>query len=196
MKGKAYANRKPLSERPEADFYRTPESLTQALIDHQLVHKAYYVHEPAAGDGAIQKVLQAAGYNCTAEDIRTTGKDFLEDNTRREQIVTNPPFSLFDEFVEHARDVCSDQYIMLGKMNFFGAYGRTQKHLWKYLREVRIFNRQIDYRTPAGKGGHFHVGNLVTGWFIFDKTWGKNYWHTSILDVQPYATLGAYKEEA
>jgi len=30
--GKAYANRKPINERPEADFYSTPFSLTWELL--------------------------------------------------------------------------------------------------------------------------------------------------------------------
>jgi len=194
MAGKAYANRKRVEDRPEADFYRTPESLTQALIHCNFLDPYDPVHEVAEGDGAITSVLRNAGFKVYADDIRTSELDFLTDNRLKKQICTNPPFSLFDEFVMHAQDVCTDRFVMLAKMNFFGAYNRNAMGVWNHLRHVYIFNRQVDYRTPRGKDGHFHVGNLVTGWFCWDMKWNKKHWNTSIIDVQPYATLGAYKE--
>ncbi len=84
---------------------------------------------------------------------------------------------------------------MIGKTNFFGAYKRNKNGVWKHLKKVYVFNRQVDYRTPYRKDGHFHVGNLITGWFCFDLSWSKKYWHTEIMDIQKYATLGQFKKD-
>ena len=48
MKGKAYANRKPVEERPEADFYSTPYSLTWELLRLEDVD-CPTIYEPACG---------------------------------------------------------------------------------------------------------------------------------------------------
>ena len=59
-KGKAYANRKPKSERPKGDFYSTPKSLVWAAED--IIKYEFsifdFILEPCAGHGAISKELE------------------------------------------------------------------------------------------------------------------------------------------
>ena len=190
--GKSYAARKPVSQRPESDFYRTPESLTQLLCDTYEFGCFDTIYEPMAGDDAIADILRLNEYDVATDDIRTTGKNFLEFDGKVEYIVTNPAFSIFDETIQKCQEVCEHGYTLLGKTNFFGAYGRYKQGLWKNLKHVYIFNRQVDYRTPPEQNGNFCVGNLITGWFVFDKGWKHDCWNTSIMDVQPWATLGSY----
>lgn len=192
-KGKAYANRKSEKERPESDFYATPKSLVWTLLDECIeIDKSEEIWEPACGELAISNVLTDRGYTVTSTDIRR-GEDFLSSPRKCNAIITNPPFSLFDEFVEKAQS-CSEKFVFIGKTNFFGAYGRHRDGIWRHLRNLYIFNRQVDYRSPARDDGAFHVGNLVTGWFYFDTAWNGGYWSTQIVDVQKYATLGQFKE--
>ena len=108
--GKAYANRKPVEERPEADFYSTPYSLTRELLKVRNFPKVIY--EPAAGNGAITHVLKQYGHIVVEDDIRTTGADFLDFQDHVPCIITNPPFSLFTKFVEKAKE-CSDVFVLL-----------------------------------------------------------------------------------
>lgn len=191
-KGKNYAARKPIEERPESDFYRTPNSLTQLLCDTYEFADFKDIYEPMAGDDAMANVLRANEYNVITDDIRTTGKDFLDFTGKVDYIVTNPAFSIFTETVQKCDEVCRFGYTLLGKMNFFAAHSRTELDLWKHLKRVYIFDRQVDYRTPYREDGAFCVGNLVTGFFIFDKGWDRGFWNTSIMDVQKWATLGSY----
>ena len=192
-KGKNYANRKPLDQRPEADFYGTPISLVWELAKTGVLDKmSTPIYEPASGEGAIAHTLKDMGFSVIEDDIRTTGKDFLQYEEKHGCIVTNPPFSLFDDFVMKAKEV-SPLVIMIAKTNFFGAYKRNETGVWKNLREVHIFNRQVDYRSPKRKDGLFHVGNLITGWFVWDRDWKEDYWKTHIMDVQKYAKLGGVK---
>lgn len=188
--GKAYANRKPIEERPESDFYRTPASLTHLLEKTGLL--PHIIYEPMAGDNAMVDVLREYGHYVEVDDIRTTGKDFLDFQEKVPYIATNPAFSIFTETVSKCQEVCTDGFALLGKVNFFGAHSRVVQGTWGHLKHVYIFDRQVDYRSPATDDGSFCVGNLITGWFIWDMDWDNDYWYTHVLDVQKWATLGSY----
>ena len=105
----------PLSERGH-DLYETPAEATHALLRAERLPQNLW--EPACGPGAIVRVLRGAGHKVVGTDLVDYGSpdqdhggwDFLlerklpklakGDNV--EAIVTNPPFKLAGEFVEHA----------------------------------------------------------------------------------------------
>lgn len=191
--GKAYANRKPLDQRPEADFYSTPYCLTWKLLELNQFDPYLETYEPACGNGAISSQLKKHGFiKVIEDDIRLTKKDFLNCKEHYPQIITNPPFSLFDEFVIKAKE-CSNKFAFIFKTNFFGAHSRYKNGIWDNLKSVYIFDRQIDYRSPLRDDGKVHCGNLITGWGIWDSTWDKDYWTTKVISIQDYCKLGGIK---
>jgi hypothetical protein len=181
--GKAYAHRQAMEG---LDYYPTPPSLVWELMKTDEMQGRRDFYEPACGkDRAISNELVKARFAVTATDI-IHGDDFLLSKEWHETIITNPPFSLFDEFVRKAKTSCS-LFAFIAKTNYFGAYQRHQEGIWQHLRKVYIFNRQVDYRSPIRDDGVFQCGNLITGWFIWDMTWKERYWLMEIMDVQPYA---------
>jgi hypothetical protein len=90
------------------DFYPTPPEGTRALL--RVERFAGSIWEPACGNGAISKVLLAAGYKVISTDLinrgfGTGGINFLTETTARgRNIITNPPYGtgLADAFVTHA----------------------------------------------------------------------------------------------
>lgn len=94
--------------RNEADFYPTPPECTEALLDQCDDLFSGRVWEPACGDGAISKVLLAAGLQVYSSDIRHSGYgdggvDFLDTQPAHiDGIITNPPFNLAEAFIRHA----------------------------------------------------------------------------------------------
>lgn len=97
----ANANRRP------KDFYPTPKECTYALLDFLHLPVKTRIWEPACGDGAIIAALHSKGYmNCFGTDI-TTGTDFLQEEylASAAWIITNPPFSLAEQFIRHAHDL-------------------------------------------------------------------------------------------
>jgi DNA polymerase I-like protein with 3'-5' exonuclease and polymerase domains len=87
--------------RQELDFYPTEAWVTEALLSE--VRFRGTVWEPAAGDGAVVRVLEAAGYQVIASDIVGSGwgcraateLDFLAAQMLPADvlsIVTNPPY--------------------------------------------------------------------------------------------------------
>lgn len=194
MKGKNYAARKPIEERPESDNYPTPIPLIYELVKTGEIPDVK-IHDPCAGDRQLVKTLNGFGFDCTGSDIRDSPSvDFLEDFTERECIVTNAPFSCFDAIISHAKDV-SPIVISIGKTNFFGAHSRNVEGFWKSLRHVYVFDRQIEYRTPLGSE-EVNVGMLVSGWFVWDRSWNESYWKMSPIDVNKYCTLGALEKRS
>lgn len=79
------------------DFYPTPAEVTIALMEFLQLPKSK-IWEPAAGDGAMVKVLERYGHEVIATDIQT-GDDFLRTIGMADAIITNPPFNLSHEFI-------------------------------------------------------------------------------------------------
>lgn len=95
----------PVPRRIPNEFYPTPPEAVRALLSVERFDGAIW--EPACGEGAISKELQAAGYPVVSTDrypygFGQAGVDFLAEQTpRAANIVTNPPYGhgLADAFV-------------------------------------------------------------------------------------------------
>lgn len=91
-------------EREAVDFYSTDPDCVKDLLElEQFGNK---VLEPCCGNGNIAKVLTNAGYDVTATDLYahgygTTGVDCFDYTNIDQDIITNPPYSLTTEFIEH-----------------------------------------------------------------------------------------------
>lgn len=195
MKGKAYANRKKEKDRPLGDFYSTPKSLIweASHIIEGFFSKESPVLEPCFGEGAISQEIEKLGFDYViTNDLYKGGVDYLSKSFDHKQVITNPPFSMWDEFVEKAKQE-AQKVIMIGRLNYFGTSARSRNGIWDHLKEVHCFNRYVDFRTPYREDGLFHVGAMATAWFVWDMDYTGSP-KIEILDVQPYAKLGTYKE--
>lgn len=92
-------------KRRGADFYPTPPDVTIALLDFLQIPKGAMIWEPACGDGDMARVFSDQGYGVISTDIRL-GVDFLTADMPEcvDWIITNPPFSIADEFIERCTD--------------------------------------------------------------------------------------------
>lgn len=95
--------------RPKDDHFPTRREAVFPLVRHLALPPDIW--EPACGEGHIAEVMGEYGYNVTATNLvdrgyGETGVDFLLETQRRAPvIVTNPPFSLDEEFVLHALEL-------------------------------------------------------------------------------------------
>lgn len=196
MSGKAYLARKNELDRPVGDFYSTPKSLVDVLLKNAYFDPKGSFLEPCSGDNAIVEVLQGYTQNLTAFDLLKgeVKQDFLTYNKSHDYIITNPPFSLWDAFVQHGKKLARRRVAVIGRLNYFATTGRFNSDIWDGLSEVLVFSRMVDYRTPKRDDGLFHVAGLVTAWFIFDKMAAKADATIKVVDVQQWAKLGQLKE--
>lgn len=192
--GKSYASKKPKKDRPIGDLYITPKSLVWEFLKTNELDADLPIWECAAGTGVITSVLRSNRFSVKSTDI-SNGVNFLESPEQiwDGNIFTNPPFSLWDDFVTKAKSLTENKVVMLGRTNYFGTYSRYCSDIWDNLKTVYVFNRYVDYQTPERDDGLFHVGALCTGWFVWDMSYtGKP--TIEFIDVQKYATLGNFKK--
>lgn len=104
MKGKAYANRKSKLLRPKNDLYETPGCLVEELINTGILDDCKTILEPSCGNYAITNVLLSHNKQVDSRDIMY-GNDFLQEENHKyyDAIVMNPPFTLWDNFLQKAK---------------------------------------------------------------------------------------------
>jgi hypothetical protein len=112
------------------DLYETPAVAVEALLRvEQLPH---CIWEPAAGKGAIVRVLRGRGHAVITSDIHDYGSlHFVGDFLAQEKmpagcncVVTNPPYQRAAQFVEHALRL-SPLVVMLLRLAFMESERRT-----------------------------------------------------------------------
>lgn len=115
MNGDILANRS-ASDRNKTDYYRTPPDVTLALLNflenQGHMDTSYTIWEPACGTGEMAEVMKEKGYSVFCTDRYPTGygnpiaMDFLVSYLPEfDWIITNPPFSMAEEFIRHAREM-------------------------------------------------------------------------------------------
>jgi hypothetical protein len=147
-------------ERHERDVYETPAWVTEALLPH-IPEGVKEVWEPACGSGKMVRALEAAGYKVLATDIET-GTDFLEQRKPFVQaIITNPPYALAREFIEHALSY-ADHVAMLLRTDY--DHAKTRQYLFGkgFAKKVVLTKRIRWIEGSTGQPSFNHA------WFIWD----------------------------
>lgn len=186
-KGKPYAHRRNKLN----DNLPTPYSMTQHLFKNEKFDYNKSVLEPACGELAIVDVLiNYFNRDISFDDIKginsfgwgdVEGKDFFSQKKQFNYIITNPPFSLWDKFVEKAKEIAIQKFAFLGDMDFLTGIDRYNKKLYfdgKYgLARVYEFVRKCDLRHELREDGKYPAGmQHYYGWYIFVNGWDKDYY--------------------
>lgn len=191
-------NGKGKSDRQEDDFYATdPKAITLLLkgysewmLDKLRFSKSVetgklsdYIPTPiwecACGSGNLSHELIKNGYFVWATDLKDRGYgmhrniDFLTTKQCGMNIIlTNPPYSLATEFIEHALEILPDGglYIALMNITYLAGQKRYERVYSKgSLREVYIFSKRIECwkngERPKDKCGS--IANYA--WYVFQK---------------------------
>jgi hypothetical protein len=162
-------------ERKERDLYETPEWVTHALVPH--IHLSSInglIWEPACGSGQMSRVLQATLRGVIQSDI-DSGVDFLsqstEDAAAVDAIITNPPYELAQEFIEHAlrlMEPVQGIVAMLLRTDFDHAKGRA--HLFRdcpaFAKKLVLMKRIVWFEPEPGAKGKSPSFNHA--WYIWD----------------------------
>ncbi len=163
--------------RHKEDYYATEPKATELLLEEEKFSKDIW--ECACGEGHIAKVLKHHGYNVRSTDLINRGygeqKDFLFFNTDSwdGDIITNPPYSLAQEFILKSLELINDgsKVAMLLRLSFLE--GKARKVLF------RNFPPKIVYvssgRLLCAKNGDFEKmikdgGSAIAyAWYVWQK---------------------------
>ena len=162
------------------DFYTTDPAAVREFLD--TVHECYVPHgqivwEPACGTGNISEVLKEYGYVPYSTDLKDRGYgissvDFLQVGMVAgcKTIITNPPYSLATEFIEHAMEILPDYgyYIALMDLNYLAGQRRHDAiYSNKYLKAIWIYTHRILCWKNDVQDGHRSPVNYA--WYIFQR---------------------------
>jgi len=158
-------------KRKKSDFYETPYSITEHLLKVESFDEDGVVCEPACGAGAITKVLSNKWdqKNIISYDIE---KDFLTETKQYDYIITNPPFSIANDFITKAKTVAKKKFAFLLPLSYLHGkkrYDTIYTDLDYGLREVYVFTRYPMLGEKLRDDGKYHTGMMVYAWFVFEN---------------------------
>ena len=162
------------------DLYQTPDVATEALLRvEQIPHTVW---EPAAGRGAIARILRDRGHAVICSDIENYDfplhfqRDFLTEigmPAGVEAIVTNPPFRDIEKFVAHALRL-SPLVIMLARLAFYESNRRTPILEGCGLTRIHCFHKRPRCSIAmVGRAAKRTAAWLSPGWFGTATTPGR-----------------------
>lgn len=119
----------PPTNSPEKDLVMTPEYLAKEIINH--FNPSGIILDPSRGEGAFYDNFPGDDNDwCELGE----GRDFLIYNKKVDWIITNPPWSKMQQFLEHGMKV-ADNIVYLTTINHY-----TTK---KRIRDMRKYNFSI-----------------------------------------------------
>jgi hypothetical protein len=154
------------------DCYTTPDVAVQALLRVEKI--PHQVWEPAAGHGAIVRVLRDRGHDVAASDIFDYGGlDFVGDFLAQEKmpdgcdcIVTNPPYQIAEPFVAHALEL-APLVVMLLRLAFLESERRCHILEDRGLARVHVFRKRLPMMHRDGWVGRKANSGMAFAWFVF-----------------------------
>lgn len=148
------------------DFY-TPAPAINPLLPY--LPKEWLIWECAAGSGNLSAAFETNGYKTISTDI-LQGIDFrMFEPEKYDCIITNPPYSLKDEFLERAYQLGKPFALLIPITSF---EGKVRQRLFRnYGVEVILFDKRINFECPNPETTKEKSGSwFPTAWF----TWGLN----------------------
>jgi len=175
INGTKIAGGSPSRGRVENDFYATHPDSTKALLKVEEI--IYPALEPACGEGHISKLLdEDKTYSC---DLINRGygqpdTDFLMSSfgMNVNTVITNPPFSLFLEFLNRALLIANKKVIMFGKLQALEGAKRATFLESSPLKTVYVFKkRQQPLRNGKEldeKTGKKMSSTMAFAWYVWE----------------------------
>jgi hypothetical protein len=148
------------------DNLYTPEIAVRPLLKNFPISKSRVVWECTDyGKSNISAVLRTEGWTVVGSDL-TTGFDFLSDTPtfKFDAIITNPPYSLKDEFIER----CYEYKVPFALLLPLAALaGMKRNKMYKHFGiNVVILNKRLDF---TGKGANW----FATAWFYWTPSFPR-----------------------
>lgn len=171
--------------RAAGDYYTTDPTAVEQFINHLHnlvgfinINPIDTIWDPACGCGNISKVLIKHGYRVYSSDLYDRGFgedgiDFLQTTKVPDTcstIITNPPYSLADEFVKHAMEILPDggRYFALMNISYLAGQKRFKEIFSNgYLYAIHVYTHRINcYKNNQNT---VHSSPVNYGWFEYCK---------------------------
>jgi len=150
----------PPMKRGSPDNFQTPKEAILPLLPY--LKKEWVIWESACGKGNLVEALRKEGFTVIGTDI-LTGHNFLEWQPEHfDCIVTNPPYSLKDEFLKRSYELKKPFALLLP---LTALEGKVRQALYKkYDIQLILFDRRINFETPNKKD---YGSWFASAWFVY-----------------------------
>lgn len=183
LSGTSLAGTSTTRERVNYDYYATPYQATEMLLDEVKFSGNFL--EPCVGGGHIVDIIKRYYPNeCVyGVDIVDRGypntlvADFLKHDflgQKFDNVVTNPPFSLAQEFLEKCMEVVNDggKIAMFLKIQFLEGAKRREmfkkyppKYIYVFVKRQAPWNNG----SPVDEKGKPWSSTMCFAWFVWEK---------------------------
>lgn len=165
------------------DDFQTPIIALYPLIPH--LKKHWLIWECAEGKGNLTKELERLGFRVFGSDI-LTGINFLEyDLDKYEEdfcIITNPPYSLKEKFLERCYEF-GKPFALLLPLSTLESETR-HKLFRKFGIQLIIPNKRIAFETPDGRYGKTSIPWFQAAWFCYGLNLPKDIMFVELNDLK------------
>lgn len=164
------------TKRNKSDFYTTPEDVIINLLNHHKL-SGNIILEPCAGNGNVSKIIKQTYPKIQIDQIEIRpeekknlqqyGNVFIDDflnwkpKIKYSTIITNPPYSLAQEFVEKSLKI-ADEVIMLLRLAFLESKKRYEFWQQNPVNYLYILSQRPSF---TGKG----TDATAYAWFVWNK---------------------------
>ena len=183
LSGTSLAGTSTTRERANYDYYATPYQATEMLLDEVKFSGDFL--EPCVGGGHIVDVIKRyypdeCVYGVDIVDRgypNTLVADFLKHDflgQKFDNVVTNPPFSLAQEFLEKSMEVVNDggKIAMFLKIQFLEGAKRREmfkkyppKYIYVFVKRQAPWNNG----SPVDEKGKPWSSTMCFAWFVWEK---------------------------
>lgn len=161
-------------QREEHEHYVEPEWCSRRLFEVEKFQGDIW--DPACGFGRIPKAAIAAGYTAAGTDIVDRGygqafsvRDFLDCSCSWPNIVSNPPFDIFQPFATQALKIARHKVAMIWLVRTLPAA--------RWLRDTPLARIWLLTPRPSMPPGHVIAAGEKPGggkqdfcWLVWDKS--------------------------
>ena len=134
-----------------------------------------------SGGGHIARVLEEKGHKVIASDIIDRGfkgteiRNFLTITANKNDIITNPPYVMCKEFVDHALKISpiGTKIAMFLKLTFLESQSRRELFDNNPFKTLYVFSQ----RRNCAKNGEFEKypsSAVAYGWYVWEKGFKGN----------------------
>lgn len=191
-------------QRSEADFYPTPAWCVRRLIEAAALPGGHWL-EPAAGRGDIIRavdevrsdvtwtavelraecrgVLTAATGSASRVHIRDFTKLSRSEVGSLDVVITNPPYSIAMEMLEHALTLSAARVVMLLRLNFL-ASGARAPFMRRHAPDVYVLPNRPSF---SGRG----TDSIEYAWFVWHPGRRRRHGRVEVLPVTPASERAA-----
>lgn len=165
-----------LNEREQNDYYATEPKAATLLM--QLEDLSPLVWECACGEGHLAKEFEKGGHTVYATDLIDRGYGYVTDflttsapPTPGFDIVTNPPYSKAQEFVEHALDIIENgrKVAMFLKIQFLEGKARRKLFDTQPPKTIYVSTSRLKCAMNGDFERYAKSNAICYAWFVWLK---------------------------